>query len=54
MNPRITQIAAESHIDDLLREAGHERYSVSFTGRARRLLRRRRRALQNAPRVATA
>jgi hypothetical protein len=41
-------------MDDLLREAARQRQTVAFTGRARRLLRRRRWAARNAPRVAVA
>lgn len=54
MNPVITQIAAQSHTEDLLRAASSQRVAVALTGRARRALRRRRLALRHAPQAATA
>ena len=54
MNPTLIQITAQSHTDDLLREAAEYRQAATFSGRARRLLRRRRRALHGTPRVAVA
>jgi hypothetical protein len=54
MNPTLTQITAQSHMDDLLREATSQRQGVAITGRARRLFRRRRWAARHTPRVAVA
>jgi hypothetical protein len=54
MNPAITQITVQSRTDDLLREAADRRQAAALTGRARRLLRRRRWAARHSPRVAVA
>jgi hypothetical protein len=54
MNPAIIQITAKSRTDDLMRSAEQYRQAAMFGGRGRRLLRRRRRALNGAPRVAVA
>jgi hypothetical protein len=54
MNTTITQMAAEVHRVDLLREAARQRQGASVARRARRLFGRRPRLSGRRARVATA